>query len=42
MIEAEDYEQMAAQAHKIKGAASNMAAEQMRELTLEFGKNKYY
>lgn len=36
MIEAEDYEQMAAQAHKIKGAASNMAAEQMRELTLEF------
>lgn len=36
LIEAEDYKQMAAQAHKIKGAASNMAAEHMRELTLEF------
>jgi len=36
MIEAEDYEQLAAQAHKIKGAASNMAAEQMRELAVEF------
>lgn len=36
MIEAEDYEHLAAQAHKIKGAASNMAAEEMRDLAVEF------
>lgn len=36
LIQAEDFEQLRAQAHKVKGAASNMAATQMHALTVEF------
>lgn len=36
MLASEDYEQLAAQAHKLKGAASNMAADQMHNLAVEF------
>lgn len=36
ILVSEDYEQLAAQAHKLKGAASNMAAEQMYDLAVEF------
>jgi CheY-like chemotaxis protein len=34
-VDSQDAEQIAAMAHKIKGAAANMAAEQMREIALD-------
>ncbi len=36
LIESEDFVQLAAQAHKIKGAAANMAANQMHALAIDF------